>query len=111
MENEESERLLAERTLEAMRPKLGTKFINDDVSGIGNGFIQPGTVGAMNTFGNFIVRALILPNHHPADVCRKPQGRLLLAGDKHNFTRLLVYLKTSFWTRSSTVSEDTITGP
>lgn len=39
-----------------MQPKLHTKFISDDVSGVGNGFIQPGTVGASNAFGGFIVR-------------------------------------------------------
>ncbi|RDW60152.1 hypothetical protein BP5796_11758 [Coleophoma crateriformis] len=54
VENEESERIITARTVEAMQPKLHTKFINDDVSGIGNGFIQPGTVGASNAFGGFI---------------------------------------------------------
>ncbi|KAL3418644.1 transcription initiation factor IIF [Phlyctema vagabunda] len=52
--NEESERIITAMTIEAMQPKLHTKYISDDVSGIGNGFIQPGTVGASNAFGGFI---------------------------------------------------------
>lgn len=60
VENEESERIITARTVEAMQPKLHTKFINDDVSGIGNGFIQPGTVGASNAFGGFIVSSCCL---------------------------------------------------
>jgi len=43
VENAESERILARRTLEAMKPKVGTKFISEDVSTVTNGFIQPGT--------------------------------------------------------------------
>ncbi|RQM05217.1 hypothetical protein DH86_00004234, partial [Scytalidium sp. 3C] len=79
VENEESERLLAERTLEAMRPKLGTKFLNEDVSSIGHGFIQPGTVGAMNTFGGFIKTKGTAAGNRPqlSKTARMPQNELL----------------------------------
>lgn len=43
--------------LEETKPKVATKFLNEDVSGVGTGFVQPGTVGAMNAFGGFIVRS------------------------------------------------------
>lgn len=55
VDNEESRYLLEMRTLEAMKPKLGTKFLNEDTSGVGTGFIQPGTVSAMNSMRGFIV--------------------------------------------------------
>lgn len=55
--NEESERILAERTIEAMKPKVGTRFIKGDASSMANGFIQPGTVRAQDAFHNFIVSA------------------------------------------------------
>jgi len=55
--NEESDRLLAMRTLEAMRPKAGTKFLSDDLGDINHTLIQPGTIKASETFGGFIVRA------------------------------------------------------
>lgn len=54
VDNQESQRILAERTLKAMRPKLHTKYIRDEDT-LGAGFIQPGTVGAQNSFNSFIV--------------------------------------------------------
>ena len=42
-----------------MRPKKHTKFLNEDLSAAGKGFIQPGTIGAQNTFGGFIVSDLV----------------------------------------------------
>lgn len=42
-----------------MRPKVFTKFIDDDVSTSGKGFIQPGTIGAQNAFRSFIVRCFL----------------------------------------------------
>jgi len=79
MENEESERLLAERTLEAMKPKLGTKFLNEDVSTVGTGFIQPGSVGAMNSFGGFIKTKGPGTTNRPqlSKTARIPQNELL----------------------------------
>jgi transcription initiation factor TFIIF subunit beta len=53
--NEESERILAQRTIDAMRPKAGTIFIQGDASGMANGFAQPGTLQAQEAFQNFIV--------------------------------------------------------
>lgn len=55
--NEESDRILAERTIEAMKPKVGTKFIKGDAGSLANGVIQPGTVRAQDAFHNFIVSA------------------------------------------------------
>ena len=57
VENDEATRLLAIRMFEETKPKVATRFLNEDVSGVGTGFVQPGTVGAMNAFGGFIVRA------------------------------------------------------
>jgi transcription initiation factor TFIIF subunit beta len=55
IENEESERLLAMRTKEAMQPKLHTKFVKGDLQIHGQGFIQPGTNEAANSsFSTFI---------------------------------------------------------
>jgi transcription initiation factor TFIIF subunit beta len=55
VENEEARQLLAMMTMEAMKPKFFTKFVDDDLSGNRAGFIQPGTVAGMNAFGGFIV--------------------------------------------------------
>ncbi|RAL66238.1 hypothetical protein DID88_005909 [Monilinia fructigena] len=41
------------RTLEAMKPKVGTKFLNEDID-MGHGFIQPGTIKASDAFNSFI---------------------------------------------------------
>ena len=60
VETPESSRLLAQRTLDAMKPKVHTKFINEDTSTIGGGFIQPGTIGASNSFGGFIASYSLL---------------------------------------------------
>ncbi|RKF77512.1 Transcription initiation factor IIF subunit beta [Golovinomyces cichoracearum] len=60
--NEEAERLLALRTIEAMKPKRHTTFLNQDISVTGKGFIQPGSISAQNSFSGFIVRA-ICPDH------------------------------------------------
>lgn len=59
MENEEARQLLAMKTLEAMKPKFFTKFVDDDLSSNRAGFIQPGTVAGMNAFGGFIVSSSI----------------------------------------------------
>lgn len=55
VDNDESKHLLAVRTLEAMRPKLHTKFVSEDLATLGPGFIQPGTIHAQNSFNDFIV--------------------------------------------------------
>jgi transcription initiation factor TFIIF subunit beta len=55
--NEESDRILAERTIEAMKPKAGTRFIKGEAGSMANGFIQPGTVRAQDAFRDFIVSA------------------------------------------------------
>jgi transcription initiation factor TFIIF subunit beta len=65
VDNEESRRLLELRTLESLRPKLSTKFLSKDASELGTGFILPGTMGAMKTFGNFIVKTSLLPPFSP----------------------------------------------
>jgi transcription initiation factor TFIIF subunit beta len=99
VENEESQRILAERTLEAMRPKRFTKFLNEDVSAAGKGFIQPGTIGAQNTFGGFIVRlmasnSLLLAQKY-TNAARREQGLLQLVVIVHNCKRRRVCLRTS----------------
>jgi transcription initiation factor TFIIF subunit beta len=54
--NEESERILAERTIEGMRPKAGTIHLaGKGNANITNGFIQPGTVQSQAVFQGFIV--------------------------------------------------------
>jgi transcription initiation factor TFIIF subunit beta len=57
--NQESERILGQRTLDAMKPKRFTKFLNEDLSALSSGFIQPGTIHAQNTFTDFIVCILV----------------------------------------------------
>jgi transcription initiation factor TFIIF subunit beta len=94
-----TQRILAERTLEAMRPKRFTKFLNEDVSAAGKGFIQPGTIGAQNTFGGFIVRLmasnpLILAQKY-TNAARREQGLLQLVVIVHNCKRRRVCLRTS----------------
>ncbi|KAK2629416.1 hypothetical protein QTJ16_000236 [Diplocarpon rosae] len=78
VDNKESQRLLAERTLEAMKPKLHTKFIKEDVSTLGPGFIQPGSINAQNSFNSFIV-CLQPTKDRPQmmKTARMPQNELL----------------------------------
>jgi transcription initiation factor TFIIF subunit beta len=68
VDNAESRRLLSQRTIEAMQPKRHTKFITEDPSTTGKGFIQPGTTNASNTFKNFIVSFRLLINGPVTDV-------------------------------------------
>ena len=111
VENAESERLLAERTLEAMRPKMHTKFIRDGGDSIaGKGFIQPGTIGAQSTFKDFIVRLFQSPMKVILTLYRKPREPPVVTSD-HNYKRQPVCRKTIYWTGFSTVSENTTTGP
>lgn len=56
VDNKESTYLLAQMTQEAMRPKHVTKFVADDLATNSVGYVQPGTIGAMNAFSGFIVR-------------------------------------------------------
>jgi hypothetical protein len=74
VENAESERLIALRTLEAMRPKKFTKFINEDLSTADKGFIQPGTINAQNAFGDFIVCSFPLLLSTPTHYCAENKG-------------------------------------
>jgi transcription initiation factor TFIIF subunit beta len=60
VDNDESQRILSMRTLEAMKPKMHTKFLGaEDVTSVGGGFIQPGTIAAQNQWDAFIVSAPI----------------------------------------------------
>jgi transcription initiation factor TFIIF subunit beta len=109
VENEESRRLLAMKTKEAMKPKFFTKFVDEDLSDNRAGFIQPGTVAGMNAFGGFIVSSRDpLLSVYILIILRKPKGRPLVAG--HNLAKLLVCLKTSFWIGYSSASGDITTG-
>ncbi|KAE8444694.1 hypothetical protein EG329_014352 [Mollisiaceae sp. DMI_Dod_QoI] len=77
--NEESERILGQRTLEAMKPKRHTKFLNEDLSVHGTGFIQPGTIHAQNTFTDFIKTKNPSSGARPqlTKTARMPQNELL----------------------------------
>ncbi|PBP26182.1 transcription initiation factor IIF [Diplocarpon rosae] len=79
VDNKESQRLLAERTLEAMKPKLHTKFIKEDVSTLGPGFIQPGSINAQNSFNSFIKTKSQPTKDRPQmmKTARMPQNELL----------------------------------
>ncbi|EHK99267.1 putative Transcription initiation factor IIF subunit beta [Glarea lozoyensis 74030] len=54
--NQESERLLAQRTFEAMQPKLGTKYFGkgQDLVDLGGSYVQPGSIAAQDKWGSFI---------------------------------------------------------
>jgi len=54
IENDDTKRILAERTIQAMKPKAGTIFMPGEATRDGH-FIQPGTVLAQGAFGGFIV--------------------------------------------------------
>jgi len=64
------------RTLEAMRPKRFTKFINEDLSAAKD-FIIPGTVSAQSKFNNFILGCvLLLSSTLQLTLCREQRGQL-----------------------------------
>lgn len=107
--NEESERILAQHTIEAMRPKAKTKYVGAGSASRSNNFYQPGTVQAQAAFGGFIVRT-------PSGIF---QERLLIIIRKILVTprarnlwrqKLLEYLRMSFWTRYLHALGSIITG-
>jgi hypothetical protein len=109
VDNEESQRMLAIKTLDSMKPKHVTKFVDEDMSEIIPGFIQPGTVAGMNAFGGFIVS--ITEALAPAQVltfCRKPTKELLVTD--LNSQKLLVCPKMSFLISCSSALLGTNTG-
>lgn len=53
VQNAESDRILAERTLAEMKPKAVTKRVKG-VNQLSNGYVHHGTAGATNSFGGFI---------------------------------------------------------
>ncbi|CZT00396.1 related to transcription initiation factor TFIIF subunit [Rhynchosporium agropyri] len=79
VDNKESQHLLAVRTLEAMRPKLHTKFVKEDLAMLGPGFIQPGTIHAQNSFNDFIKTKNQTTKERPQmmKTARMPQNELL----------------------------------
>ncbi|KAG4429157.1 hypothetical protein IFR05_015357 [Cadophora sp. M221] len=79
VDNKESQHLLAVRTLEAMRPKLHTKFVKEDLATLGPGFIQPGTIHAQNSFNDFIKTKNPATKERPQlmKTARMPQNELL----------------------------------
>ncbi|KAM0180114.1 hypothetical protein ACHAPF_002647 [Botrytis cinerea] len=78
VQNEESDRLLAIRTLEAMKPKVGTKFLNEDLD-VGQGFIQPGTIKASDAYRSFIKTKSSTASGKPqlTKAARMPENELL----------------------------------
>lgn len=112
MENEESERLLAQRTIEAMQPKVATMYIADqDLNDMPSGFIQPGTVAAGQKWGTFIVRLTNVIHQVPHTNTHDRKRVALYPARSHNFKRLLVCLKTSFWTNFSLALHGMLIGP
>ncbi|TVY29792.1 Transcription initiation factor IIF subunit beta [Lachnellula hyalina] len=80
IDNPESQRLLSARTLEAMRPKMHTKFLGaEDVSSVGSGFIQPGSIAAQNQWDAFIKKPGQAGGKRPQlqKTARMPQNELL----------------------------------
>lgn len=79
VDNEEAQRLLAMRTIEAMKPKMHTKFLKQDFSVTRKGFIQPGSISAQNTFSGFIKTKSALPGQRSQTqkTARMPQNELL----------------------------------
>lgn len=79
VENEETNRILEERTLEAMRPKKHTKYIEEDVNGLSAGYIQAGSLGAVSSFSSFIKTAgpKTSKQSQETKTARMPQNELL----------------------------------
>jgi hypothetical protein len=103
VDNEESQRMLAIKTLDSMKPKHVTKFVDEDMSEIIPGFIQPGTVGG------FIVSITeALAPAHVLTFCRKPTKELLVTD--LNSQKLLVCPKMSFLISCSSALLGTNTG-
>ncbi|KAF4627931.1 hypothetical protein G7Y89_g10222 [Cudoniella acicularis] len=78
--NAESERILTQRTLDAMAPKVGTKFLgNMDVTSIDGGFIQPGTIAASKQWDEFVKKPGASAGKRPQlqKTARMPQNELL----------------------------------
>ena len=67
------------RTIEAMKPKMHTKFLKQDFSVTRKGFIQPGSISAQNTFSGFIKTKSALPGQRSQTqkTARMPQNELL----------------------------------
>jgi hypothetical protein len=106
--NEESERILAERTIEAMKPKAGTIYIPGDTSET-SGFIQPGTIMAQGAFKGFIVS---FKNGIYRDKPNKPRKQVLMSVGARLLRRqrLLGCQRMNFLIGYLTVSGDTTTG-
>lgn len=112
MENEESERLLAQRTIEAMQPKVATMYIADqDLNDMPSGFIQPGTVAAGQKWGTFIVRLTHIIHPPPLTNNHGRKRVALWLARNRNFKSMLVCLKTSFWTDFSVALDGMLIGP
>lgn len=76
--NPETNRILTERTLAAMKPKSSTVFLAGN-KGAEAGFIQPGTLRAAQAFGGFIkgTDVVKLKTGQELKTARMPQNELL----------------------------------
>jgi transcription initiation factor TFIIF subunit beta len=78
VDNPETNRILTERTLAAMKPKSSTVFLAGN-KGQEAGFIQPGTLRAQQAFGGFIKGTAIVKSKSGQETktARMPQNELL----------------------------------
>lgn len=100
-------RFLTQRTAEAMRPKLATKFVGDDTELIRKGFIIPG-ITSNKGFDRFVVSIFsiyILPFLTCSRKLRIPPPNL-----DHSSKSSHVCHRTNCWTCSSSASDSTNTG-
>lgn len=93
VQNAESDRILTERTLQALKPKAVTKRVKN-VNQLSQGYVHHGTVGATSSFDGFIVCSLRSDLESSLTDPRKLERR------PSKTTEQLVFLAISFWTRS-----------
>jgi transcription initiation factor TFIIF subunit beta len=74
VDNAEARALMDLRTQEAMKPKHVTRFIDDALTLNNPAYVQPGTLGAMQAFGGFIVRVPSCFHITGTDYSQKTKG-------------------------------------
>jgi hypothetical protein len=95
-----------------MAPKVGTKYFGKtlDIVDMEGSYVQPGSIAAQNKWDSFIVRfqlAYLKTCTYCISRKREVQHKVERG---HSFKRLLVWLKTSFWTSFSNVSRSSLIG-
>lgn len=108
VENAEYRRVMDRRAKQAMKPKRETKLLTGVISSHGGNLLAPGTLGSGGSFDTFIVSHCALSEMvEKLTWCRRIPGQV--AGNRRSL-KLLGYLRTSCWTRFTTVLNATITG-